>query len=63
MGYGGHALMKSPSTAGVPNLSLTMYPFSISTDERVPLNFSSFYIQGASQLLKQSDWAQIQDFK
>jgi len=23
----------------VPNLSLTMYPFSISTDERVPLKF------------------------
>ena len=26
------------TSAGVPNLSLTMYPFSISTDERVPLN-------------------------
>jgi len=25
--------------AGVPNPSLTMYPFSISTDEHVPLNF------------------------
>jgi len=24
---------------GVPNLFLTMYPFSISTDEYVPLNF------------------------
>jgi len=23
--------------AGVPNLSLTMYPFSISTDKHVPL--------------------------
>jgi len=23
----------------VPNLSLTMHPFSISTDEQVPLNF------------------------
>jgi len=27
------------SSAGVPNLSLTMYPLSISTDERVPLQF------------------------
>jgi len=25
--------------SGVPNLSLTMYPFSISTDENVPLKF------------------------
>jgi len=25
------------ATSGVPNLSLTMYPFSISIDERVPL--------------------------
>jgi len=24
---------------GVPNLPLTMYPFSISTDEHVPLKF------------------------
>jgi len=23
---------------GIPNLSLTMYPFSIPTDEHVPLN-------------------------
>jgi len=26
-------------TAGVPNLSLNMYPFSISIDEHVPLKF------------------------
>ena len=25
--------------SGIPNLSLTMYPFSISTDEQVPLKF------------------------
>jgi len=27
------------SETGVPSLSLTMYPLSISTDERVPLKF------------------------
>jgi len=27
------------SIAGVPNLSLTMYPFSLPTDEYVPLKF------------------------
>jgi len=26
-------------TAGVPNLSLNMYPFSISIDEHIPLKF------------------------
>jgi len=26
-------------TAGVPNLSLNVYPFSISIDEHVPLKF------------------------
>jgi len=27
------------------------------------LNILNFHVQGVSQLLKQSDWAQIQDFK
>jgi len=27
----------TPTSAGVPNLSLTMYPFSIPTDEHIPL--------------------------
>jgi len=29
------------STSGVPKLSPSVYPFSISTDERVPLNMGA----------------------
>jgi len=33
------ARRKTAYSSGVPNLSLTMYPFSILTDEHVPLTF------------------------
>jgi len=36
-----HLLTWPNSKAGVPNLSLAMYPFNISTDEHVPLKFLS----------------------
>jgi len=32
-------MVSSSLSAGVPNLFLTMHPFSISKDEHVPLNF------------------------
>jgi len=32
-------VFSTPYRTGVPNLSLTMYPFSIPTDEHVPLKF------------------------
>jgi len=37
--------------------------FLISRTSNIPNSILYIYIQGVSQLLKQSDWAQIQDFK
>jgi len=37
-------------TAGVPNLSLNVYPFGISTDEHVPLKFP--ITKSLSEILK-----------
>jgi len=37
-------------TAGVPNLTLNMYPFSIWIDEHVPLKFAM--IRSRSKILK-----------
>jgi len=39
------------SNPGIPNLSLTMYPFSISTDAHVPLIFLSMAWIDFSQIL------------
>jgi len=40
--------LKSSYRTGVPKLSLSMYPFSISIDEHVPLNMSTgrIFVQG-----------------
>ena len=45
------------SITGVPNLSLTMYPFNISTDEHVPLNSLQNILSWLiTALLKDKHW-------